>query len=65
MGKLSVIVPPTMRVAVNAHAKVGQLDVLRRHDSGHDAALSTGNGALLVIDAHVGAGQIEVVRAAG
>jgi phage shock protein PspC (stress-responsive transcriptional regulator) len=65
VGKLSVIVPPTMRVAVNAHAKVGQLDVLRSHDSGHDAALSTGNGALLVIDAHVGAGQVEVVRAAG
>jgi len=65
VGQIRVIVPSTMRVAVNAHAKVGQLDILNRHHGGHNAALSTGAGALLVIDAHVGAGQVEVERAAG
>ena len=65
VGEIRVIVPPTMRVAVNAHAKVGQLDILDRHRDGHNAALSTGSGALLVIDAHVGAGHVEVERAAG
>jgi phage shock protein C len=65
VGKIHVIVPPAMRVAVNAHAKVGQLDILSRHDGGRNASLSTGNGALLIIDARVGAGQVEVERAAG
>ena len=65
VGQLHVIVPPTMRVAVNAHAKVGQLEILNRHAGGHNVALSTGDGALLVIDARVGAGQVQVERAAG
>jgi phage shock protein PspC (stress-responsive transcriptional regulator) len=65
IGHLRVIVPPTMQVAVNAHAKLGELDILSRHRDGHDTALSTGSGALLVIDAHVGAGHVEVERAAG
>lgn len=65
VGQIRVIVPPTMRVAVNAHAKVGQLDILSNHEGGHNASLSTGSGSLLVIDAHVGAGQVEVERAAG
>jgi phage shock protein PspC (stress-responsive transcriptional regulator) len=65
VGQVHVIVPPAMRVAVNAHAKAGQLDVLSFHDDGHDAALSTGAPALLVIDARVGAGRVEVERAAG
>jgi phage shock protein C len=65
VGQIKVIVPPTMRVAIDAHAKVGQLDVLQVHDDGRNAALSTGSGALLVIDAHVGAGEVRVERAAG
>jgi phage shock protein PspC (stress-responsive transcriptional regulator) len=65
VGQIHVIVPPTMRVAVNANAKVGQLDILNRHDGGRNASLSTGDGALLVIDARVGAGHVEVERAAG
>jgi hypothetical protein len=50
---------------VNAHAKVGQLEILNRSAGGHNVALSTGDGALLVIDARVGAGQVQVERAAG
>jgi phage shock protein PspC (stress-responsive transcriptional regulator) len=65
VGKIRVIVPQGLRVAVDAHAKVGQLDVLSRHQGGRDATLSTGSEALLVIDARVGAGQVEVERAAG
>jgi hypothetical protein len=37
--------------------------VLRQHEGGHNVDVSTqGSGALLVIDANVGAGQVEVER---
>ena len=50
---------------MNAHAKVGDVYVLQRHDDGRDAAHPDGHGQrALVIDATVGAGQIDVVRAA-
>jgi phage shock protein PspC (stress-responsive transcriptional regulator) len=63
VGELHIIVPPGLPVSVNAHAKVGELSVLDRHDDGQDVDLSTGDKALLVIDATVGAGQVRVTRA--
>ena len=63
VGELRIIVPAAASVAVNAHAKVGEVHVLRRHDDGRNAEVQTGSGGLLVIDAKVGAGRIDVVRA--
>ena len=50
-------------MTVNAHAKAGDVYVLQRHDDGRDATIQTGTGGALVIDARVGAGRIDVVRA--
>jgi phage shock protein PspC (stress-responsive transcriptional regulator) len=63
VGELRIIVPRTVSVTANAHAKVGEVYVLSRHDDGRNAQVSTGSGDLLVIDAKVGAGRIDVVRA--
>ncbi len=63
IGELKVVVPATASVTVNAHAKVGDVYVLRRHDNGRNADLHTGTGGGIVIDATVGAGRIDVVRA--
>ena len=63
IGELRIIVPRDAAVAVDAHAKVGDLYVLRRHDDGRNAAVRFGSGNPLVIDAKVGAGRIDVVRA--
>lgn len=62
IGELKVIVPPDAAVTVNAHAKAGDIYVLQRHDDGKNAAVRIGQGPL-VIDAKVGAGRIDVVRA--
>ena len=61
-GELKIIVPRTATVKVDAHAKLGELFVLKGHDDGKDATLRVGQGPL-VIDAKVGAGRIDVVRA--
>ena len=63
VGELRIIVPRTVSVTANARAKVGEVYVLSRHDDGRNAQVSTGSGDLLVIDAKVGAGRIDVVRA--
>jgi phage shock protein PspC (stress-responsive transcriptional regulator) len=62
VGELRIIVPRDVSVSANAHAKVGDVDVLSRHDAGRNAEVSTGSGGLLVIDATVGAGGIDIVR---
>ncbi len=64
VGELRVIVPNGVAVAVNAHAKLGDVYVLNRHDDGRNAEVHTGSG-LIVIDANVGFGRIDVERAAG
>jgi hypothetical protein len=51
-------------VAVDAHAKAGDVYVFNRHDDGRNADVKTGVGRL-TIDADVGAGRIDVERAAG
>jgi phage shock protein PspC (stress-responsive transcriptional regulator) len=62
VGELKIVVPRDADVRVDAHAKVGEVFVLRRHDDGRDATVHTGTGQF-VIDAKVGAGRIDVVRA--
>jgi len=62
VGELRIIVPNNAAVSVNARAKVGALYVLQHHDDGKNAAVRVGQGPL-VIDAKVGAGRIDVVRA--
>jgi phage shock protein PspC (stress-responsive transcriptional regulator) len=64
IGELRIIVPRDASVSVDAHAKVGEMFVLRRHDDGRNAAVSLGRGNPLAIDANVGAGRIDVIRAA-
>lgn len=62
VGELRIVVPRNAAVAVNAGAKVGEMYVLQHHDDGRDAKVRVGQGPL-VIDAKVGAGRIDVVRA--
>lgn len=63
VGSVRVIVPRAAQVTVNAHAKVGNIDVFDRHDDGQNAAVTTTPSVGLVLNAHVGAGEIEVTRA--
>jgi phage shock protein PspC (stress-responsive transcriptional regulator) len=63
MGHLRIVVPQGVPVTVNAHAKVGEINALKQHDHGRDARVETRSNGLLVIDAKVGAGRIDVVRA--
>ena len=62
IGELRIIVPRDADVRVDGHAKVGDVYVLRTHDDGRNATVHTGHGRF-VIDARVGAGRIDVVRA--
>jgi phage shock protein PspC (stress-responsive transcriptional regulator) len=64
VGKLRIVVPALAAVTVNAHANVGNIRVFGQQDKGHNASVQTGNG-LLVIDASLGAGKVEVVRPGG
>ena len=62
IGELKVIVPRDANISVDAHAKLGELHVLGNRDDGKNASVATGNGTFR-INAKVGAGQIDVVRA--
>ena len=63
IGELRIVVPHTAAVSVNAHVKAGSIDSLDRHDDGTDVRVTSGAGAPMSVDAGVGAGHIEVVRA--
>jgi len=63
VGELRIVVPDGARVQVNARAKLGDVHVLRLEDSGRNAVVTTGSGGGYVIDARVGLGRIDVVRA--
>jgi phage shock protein PspC (stress-responsive transcriptional regulator) len=65
IGELKVIVPAGASVVVDAHAKAGDLYVLDQHDDGRNASVhaGAGNGNILYLDARVGAGRVDVVRA--
>jgi phage shock protein PspC (stress-responsive transcriptional regulator) len=64
IGDLKIIVPRSAAVSITSHVKAGQIDALDRHDDGTDATVTTGGGRDLRIDAAVGAGHLEIVRAA-
>jgi hypothetical protein len=63
IGNLRIIVPAEVGVAASAHAKVGEVYVFDRHADGRNASVTVGSDAPLVIDAKVGAGRIDIVRA--
>jgi phage shock protein PspC (stress-responsive transcriptional regulator) len=63
VGELRVVVPDGVPVQVYARAKLGDVHVLRLEDSGRNAAVRTGAGGGYVIDALVGLGRVDVVRA--
>ncbi len=63
VGELRVIVPRATAVAVNAHATVGDVRVFNQQEDGRNVSVSSGSSAAMTIDASVGAGRIDVVRA--
>lgn len=63
VGNLRIVVPPDLPVAVDGHAKAGDVEILERHASGQDASLHSGGPAQLTVKARVGLGEIDVVRA--
>jgi len=63
VGTLRVLVPYGVPVQVYARAKVGDVRVLQLTDSGRNAVVRTGAGGGYVIDARVGLGTVDVVRA--
>jgi phage shock protein PspC (stress-responsive transcriptional regulator) len=70
IGELRVIVPADASVRVESHVGWGDSQVLGNEENGHNVHTAVirkaGRSApTLVLDAHVGAGQIEVERAAG
>jgi len=63
IGELRITIPRTASATIAAHVKAGSIDALGRHEDGTNVRLVTGGGSRLKIDADVGAGHIEVVRA--
>jgi phage shock protein PspC (stress-responsive transcriptional regulator) len=68
VGNLVITVPPNVALEIDAHAGVGQVDVLGRRDDGVDAekttsvAGSTPDAPVLDVEADIGMGNIEVRR---
>ncbi len=67
IGHLLVVVPASAPVRVEARVGWGESDLLGASQNGHNVDTTVSRGANsaagLVIDAHVGAGQVEVERA--
>jgi phage shock protein PspC (stress-responsive transcriptional regulator) len=65
IGSLRVIVPQNVALQVRGDAQVGEVHILGRSDDGHNAKTSlTQTGKhVLVLDTHVGVGQVRVTRA--
>ena len=62
VGELRVVVPRGVGVQVDARAKLGDVYVLSREDSGRNAVVKTGARSGYVINATVGLGKVSVVR---
>ena len=62
VGQLRVIVPKGVPVQVDARAKVGDVSVVGREDSGRNAVVKTGARGGYVIYATVGLGKVDVFR---
>jgi phage shock protein PspC (stress-responsive transcriptional regulator) len=63
VGHIHVTVPQDAKVVVDAHAKVGDLNVFGQTDDGQNASVRVGHGNVLHLDVRVGAGDIDVDRA--
>jgi len=64
IGQLEVTVPHDARVRILGHVNWGDAKILGNDENGHDFDPVLGAAApQLVIDAHVGVGEIEVMRA--
>lgn len=64
IGHLEVVVPPDVSVRVKGDTQLGTVRVLDRRDDGRNASVTLdGNGRrVLVLDAHVGIGNLDVTR---
>ena len=62
IGELKIVVPRGAAVSVDAKVKVGNADILGRHDDGTHVHVRTAQGGRFDVVAKVGAGHIEVVR---
>jgi len=64
-GKLYVIVPDGVALRVHAHSQAGKVVVLGQemNGTGVDRTLDQKGKRVLVLDAHVGGGDVQVVRA--
>jgi phage shock protein PspC (stress-responsive transcriptional regulator) len=65
VGELDVIVPSGVSLQVHGDAQFGQVDVLGSMVDGHNVnqSLDQHGKRVLVLDAHVGAGELHVTRA--
>jgi len=63
VGDVTITVPQDARVLVDAHAKVGNVNVFGETDDGHNATVHAGNGRALHLNVRVGAGNVDVERA--
>jgi len=65
VGNLDVIVPSRVALQVHGDAQFGQVRLLGRSVEGHnvDDGIAESGGRVLVLDAHVGAGDLHVTRA--
>jgi phage shock protein PspC (stress-responsive transcriptional regulator) len=61
IGSMHIVVPPG--TTINAHAKVGTIHAFGHDISGRNSRYSSQSSGKLVVDATVGAGRIDVVRA--
>jgi phage shock protein PspC (stress-responsive transcriptional regulator) len=61
IGELRIVVPPG--TSVTAHAKVGTIRAFGHEISGRNSRYSSQSSGGLVVDATVGAGRIDIVRA--
>ncbi|HEY0416864.1 MAG TPA: PspC domain-containing protein [Gaiellaceae bacterium] len=63
VGDLRIVVPADASVSLTTHVKVGRIDALGRHEDGTNAHVDTRPGRTFTVDAEVGAGHLEVMRA--
>ena len=65
IGNLRVIVPRNVALQVRGDAQLGEVDILGRSDDGRHAASSLAQTGMhvLVLDTHVGIGQVRVTHA--
>jgi phage shock protein C len=63
VGDLRIVVPRGVPLRVDARAKLGDVRVLGQEDSGHNATVKSGTTGGFVVDAQVGAGRVDVLRA--